>query len=121
MIADSVAAYLAADAIPAASTELFNDEFDSYENCFSYLLTKGPEVIGSIRACVFSPRFRTARIPALEVYGEEVQEKLGSGNVIVESNRFVIDPKFQKRTPASTLHLFRAIVLNARSSTRQTT
>ena len=87
--------YSAEDYIEKNSSRKFMDEYDSMSNCTSYLTFLGKKAIGSIRACVFTPE-ESLQIPAMEVFEKEIKEHLGFDEPFVESNKFVIEPDFQK-------------------------
>ena len=69
------------------------------------------QLIGSIRACVYSPSLNFDFIPAFETYKEDIRQAIGLDKVIVESNRFVISS--EKAESKNLFKIpFRFIVLN---------
>lgn len=88
--------YLADNYIEPNDTKRFFDEYDHEANCISYLTYMNGEVVGSIRSCVFDPMVDNT-VPAMEVFEDEIRENVGFNDVIVESNKFVIAPEFQRK------------------------
>lgn len=106
-------AYRAVEAISPNQQELFNDEYDLLPNVSSYLLRKKDGIaLGSIRPCVYSPQLRN-RIPALDIYYDEIKTNLGLDKVIVESTRYAVDPDFHANAARYSIYLFKAIFLQA--------
>lgn len=105
-------AYRAVEAILPNQQESFSDEYDLLPNISSYLLRKnGGIAVGSIRACMYSPQLQN-RIPAFDVYYDEIKTNMGLDKVIVESTRYVVDPDFQTNTMHHSIYLFKAIFLH---------
>ncbi len=86
--------YFSKDYIDKNSSKKFKDEYDTMPNCTSYLTYLGNKAIGSIRSCVYNPETQLS-IPIMEVFEEELKNSVGLNNVIIEANKFVIDPSFQ--------------------------
>jgi len=78
------------------NAQKFIDEYDDMSNCTSYLLCQGSRAVASIRACVYDPT-NNIPVPCMEVFREELAQNIGLDNPFIESNKFVVDPKFQKR------------------------
>ena len=88
--------YIAEDYIDKNSSRRFMDKYDLMPNCNSYLTYFEKKAIGSIRACIYKPEAQMS-IPVIEVFEEELKNSVGYDNVMIEANKFVIDPSFQKR------------------------
>ncbi len=65
-------------------------------NSTSYLTYFEKKAIGSIRACIYKPEEQLS-IPVMDVFEEELKNSVGFDHVMIEANKFVIDPSFQKR------------------------
>jgi hypothetical protein len=88
--------YLDNNSIGSNSEQIFYDQFDMRSNCQSYIEYIDSVPAAAIRACVYDPRKKTQAIPAMEIFSEEIEKISGKNNVIVETNKFVIHPKFQR-------------------------
>lgn len=77
-------------------SEKFMDEFDAMPNCTSYLMYSEKKAVASIRSCVFTPE-KEHVIPVMDIFSNEIGEGVGFDNPIIEANKFVVDPNFQKR------------------------
>lgn len=89
-------AYLADNYITENATRRFFDAYDYQSNCQSYLTYYGENLIGSVRACRYDPEDRM-KIPAMEIYDSEIRDAVGYDQPFIESNKFVIEPAFQRR------------------------
>ncbi|MDO6461094.1 GNAT family N-acetyltransferase [Granulosicoccaceae sp. 1_MG-2023] len=74
----------------------FFDDFDYEPNCRSFLTYFGEQPVGSIRTCLWTPQQRLD-IPAMEIFDEEIRREVGYGQRIMETNKFVVSPEFQRR------------------------
>ncbi len=74
----------------------FNDEFDSTQNCHSFLTYCDNQAIGSIRACIYTPD-KNLRIPIFDVFNTEIERSIGYKDSMTEINKFVVLPSFQRR------------------------
>lgn len=101
-------AYFADGYIESNNTERFFDRYDHLPKNFSYLTYYDGEIAGSIRASLYDPK-TPYDLPAMEIYSDEIRNSVGLENSIVESNKFVIAPEFQRR---GGLRLRLALVLN---------
>jgi len=90
--------YSSEDYIDKNKSEKFMDEYDPMPNCTSYLTYPGSikKAIGSIRSCVYTPE-DAFRIPVMDVYAKEFESVIGYESVVIEANKFVIDPTFQNQ------------------------
>ena len=88
--------YSAQDYIDKCSTEKFMDEYDAMPNCKSFLLYSGKKAIGSIRSCLYTPESKL-NIPVMDVFPEELGKEVGYDKIMIEANKFVVDPEFQKK------------------------
>lgn len=88
--------YSGGEYIDRCSSEKFMDEYDSTPNCTSYLTYSGKKTIGSIRSCVYNPDEKL-KIPVMDVFERELSESVGFDNVVIEANKFVVDPEFQAK------------------------
>lgn len=82
--------------IDTCVSEKFMDEYDAMANCTSYLTYCEKEVIGSIRSCVFIPG-SDLHIPVMDVFKDEMAEHVDMSKPVIETNKFVISPEFQRR------------------------
>jgi len=87
--------YSAENYIEENSAHKFIDEYDAKPNSTCFLAYCRQKLIGSIRACVFNAEEGNS-IPILEVFENEIRDSIGLNNVIVEPNKFVVDPTFQR-------------------------
>ncbi len=87
--------YSAEDYIEKNSARRFMDEYDGTPNCDSFLIYFNKKLIGSIRSCVYTPG-KSQTIPVMGMYREELERDVGLDQTIVEANRFVVHPDFQR-------------------------
>lgn len=88
--------YGAENYIEKNASEKFIDEFDGTPNCASHILYCNKRAIGSIRACVYHPD-QPYPIPVMEVFERELRQNVGLGKTMVEANKFVVHPEFQRK------------------------
>jgi|GEM_PF-1983505 len=88
--------YSADNYIEKNSSERFMDEFDGRKNCTSYLTYYDKKLIGSIRLCVYQPHDGST-IPTVQMYEEEIAKHIGLDKTLIEANRFVVHPDFQRK------------------------
>lgn len=86
-------AYRNVEAIDENEKNEFTDKYDLLKNSRTCLVYENDTAVASVRACVYSKEHDFLHLPAFEVYKEEIEKEMGLDKVIVESNRFVIDPK----------------------------
>jgi hypothetical protein len=86
-------AYRNVEAIDENPKKEFTDKYDLLANSRTCLIYENDTAIASVRACIYSTKHNFLHLPAFEVYKEEIEKEVGLDKVIVESNRFVIDPK----------------------------
>ena len=89
-------AYLADGYIGENTRKRFFDDFDYEPNCRSFLTHYGQELVGSIRTCLWTPG-QQLEIPAMEIFDEEIRREVGYDKRIMETNKFVVSPEFQRR------------------------
>jgi hypothetical protein len=89
--------YLDNQSIDGNAEKMFYDEFDMRRNCYSYIEYIDGIPAATIRACVYDPSKIVKTIPAMEIFSEEIAKMAGKNQVIVESNKFVIHPRFQRK------------------------
>lgn len=89
-------AYLADGYIDENTRKRFFDDFDYEPNCRSFLTFHGAELVGSIRTCVWEPG-AGYEIPAMEIFDDEIRREVGYDKRIMETNKFVVSPEFQRR------------------------
>ncbi len=82
--------------IDRCPTQKFMDEYDSMPNCTSFLTYYGKKAIGSIRSCLYTPWDKLS-IPVMDVFEEELGQTIGYNQVMIEANKFVVDPSFQNQ------------------------
>jgi hypothetical protein len=104
-------AYRNVDAIDENQENEFKDKYDLLTNSRTSVIYEDGAAVASIRACIYSPQHNFMHLPAFEVYKEAIEKELGLKKVIVEANRFVINP-----AKVDSKHLFkvpfRFIILN---------
>lgn len=88
--------YSADNYIEKNASRRFMDEFDGTPNCHSFLVYCRKKLIGSIRSCVYNPE-QDYRIPVMDVFEQELKENVGMDGVVVEANKFVVHPEFQRQ------------------------
>ena len=86
-------AYRNVNAIDENEDKVFKDKYDLLENSKTCAIYEDDSLVASIRACIYSQEHNFTTIPAFEVYKEDIQREIGLDKLIIESNRFVIDPK----------------------------
>ncbi len=89
--------YLDNHSIDDNAEKMFYDEFDMRRNCYSYIEYIDGMPAAAIRACLYDPRKIVKTIPAMQIFSKEIAEMAGENHVIVESNKFVIHPRFQRK------------------------
>lgn len=94
------------------SSEKFMDKYDSMPNCRSYLLFDphmGRPPVASVRACIYDPQ-DDLPVPVLDAFRDEVEAAIGLKDKFLEINKFVVEPKFQRRGGATArFQLFKAM------------
>ena len=98
--------YLDNHSIDDNAEKMFYDEFDMRRNCYSYIEYIDGMPAAAIWACVYDPRKIVKTIPAMEIFSEEIAKMAGKDQVIVETNKFVIHPRFQRKGPRLKFELF---------------
>lgn len=88
--------YSAEGYIAENSSLKFIDEYDNKPDSVCFLAYQKTKAIGSMRACVYDPS-KESLIPVMEVFENEIRDNIGYDNILVEMNKFVIDPTFQRR------------------------
>lgn len=90
-------AYLDNNSIGENSDQIFYDQFDLRSNCHSHIEYIDNMPAAAIRACVLDPKEKTNAIPAMEIFAKEIEEVTKENDVILETNKFVIHPSFQRK------------------------
>ena len=109
-------AYLGNNSIEESSSKRFMDEYDTMPNCTSYLTYFRNKPIGSIRSCIYNPELEIP-IPAMDVFAKEIESTIGYSDIFVESNKFVIEPSYQrKNSPRLLFNIFRNIIVSAQET-----
>lgn len=88
--------YSAEGYIEENSSLKFIDEYDNKPNSVCFLAYQNSKAIGSMRACVYTPS-NDVLIPVMEVFENEIRDNVGYDDILVEMNKFVIDPTFQRK------------------------
>lgn len=88
--------YSAEGYIAENSSMKFIDEYDDKPNSTCFLLYHKNKAVGSMRTCVFDSSERLP-VPVMEVFDEEIRNHIGYEGIFLETNKFVIDPQFQRR------------------------
>ncbi len=88
--------YYGKEFIEESSSKLFMDEYDGLSNSRSYLTFKNQKAIGSIRGCIYDPG-KDLPIPIADVFYHEIEKAVGFDRSMLEINKFVISPHFQRR------------------------
>ncbi len=94
--------YLSDGFLEPNPTEKFMDNLDSHENCQSFLTYANHHIVGSMRSCMYTPQ-NPIKLPVLEQFYGEIRDYVGLEKPLIEINRFVVDPDFQKRSGFKTL------------------
>ena len=103
--------YREVDYVDPFHSEEYIDAYDSKENSTLYLNIEGESHIGSLRTTLYSREQQFASIPAFEYFSTQIKESLGQNVSILESSRFVIDPKFRAFKPYHLFNTLRAFML----------
>ncbi|OGI01798.1 MAG: hypothetical protein A2X42_04190 [Candidatus Margulisbacteria bacterium GWF2_38_17] len=107
-------AYTDCSAIEPNTEQLFYDVYDMQHNCQSYLILKKGNPIGSIRECIYLPsRKEYNEIPLFHVFKDVVEEQIGLDKKLIEVNRFIILPEYQKKEYLPKIELFKQIFRSA--------
>lgn len=88
--------YGAENYIEKNASEKFIDEFDCTPNCHSHILYCNKRPVGSIRECIYRPD-QPYSIPVMDVFEQELHANVGLDKTIVEANKFVVHPDFQRK------------------------
>lgn len=94
------------------TTRQFYDEFDSENNCTSYLTFYQGRAIATIRSCMYTSDTDQS-IPIFEVFKDEIKYNIGLDSPMVEANKFVMAPHFQRRGGVKARFMIYANVINA--------
>ncbi len=109
-------AYRERNFIEDCPSKQFMDEYDTMPNCTSYLTYHMSKPIGSIRSCVYNPNTKIP-IPAMDVFAKEIDSTIGYNDIFIESNKFVIEPRYQvKNSPRLLFNIFKNIVVSAQEN-----
>ncbi|MEL7120135.1 MAG: GNAT family N-acyltransferase [Bacteroidota bacterium] len=107
-------AYRADNAIEENDEGLFYDAFDFTRNHTTYLVWYKGKAIASVRAGIYSKKYNWSPTEASKHYFKVMGGFTWKNINVLESNRFVVDPKFQGRQSfLAELLLFRTHALNA--------
>jgi N-acyl-L-homoserine lactone synthetase len=106
-------AYHAAGAVEATKSQLLTDKYDGQPNGFTYLLIKDHDLVGSIRALIYSSHYNRLPISSFETWEKDIIEKLGPNNTIVEASRFAMHPESVSPGLEAQSQLFQTIIANA--------
>lgn len=88
--------YSGKEFIEENNSKLFMDEYDGLANSTSYLTFHNQKAIGSIRGCMYDPT-KELPIPIADVFYHEIENAIGFNHSMLEINKFVIAPHFQRR------------------------
>ena len=100
-------AYRAADWLDACEDELFSDPFDALPNARTYLLLKGNDPVGTMRANVWTGEAGWDDVPCLHVYGSSLLEHTQKGRErFVELSRLALVPELKAGAREAQLALF---------------
>lgn len=88
--------YYSGNYIDAKDSMRFMDEYDPMPGSKSFLTYAAGKLIGSIRSCVYKPNV-FVRIPIFDVFEREISESVGKEHTLVEANKFVVAPEYQKK------------------------
>ena len=88
----------------------YGDEHDLALNASTFLLTRSGRAVGSGRASVSSPGRRWT-LPAMDVFGREIQASVGLEGTIVEASLMVVDEDRQSDRRMLLFHLLKAHML----------
>lgn len=106
-------AYLNVGAIPENNEKLLYDEYDFLPNARTHLVRYEGAPVATVRACIFSDEYDWQNTEAVTYFRKAVEETLGAGRRLLESNRYAVDPDFQgRRSLFAQMLLFRSHGLN---------
>jgi hypothetical protein len=96
--------------IPASEERAHADEHDLALNASTFLLSRNGRAVGSTRASVSSPSRRGA-LPAMEVFGREIEESVGLESTLVEASLMVVERDGSSDRRMLLFHLLKAHML----------
>jgi hypothetical protein len=100
-------AYRAAQWLDEGEEELFSDSFDALPNARTYLLFKGHEAVGTIRANVWTGEAGWDDVPCFHIHGRDLLEQVGNGRArFLELSRLALDPELKAGVRDAQLALF---------------
>jgi GNAT superfamily N-acetyltransferase len=102
-------AYLENQSIGENDLQMVLDRYDRASNCESHLKYRNNIPAASIRACTYTPSQKNHQVPAMEIFFNEIEHNIGFEQAFVESNKFVVHPKFQHKGRRLMLSLFEFI------------
>ena len=82
--------------INANKSHLFMDKYDELGNSRSFLTYFGNTLVGSLRCSLYTPD-EALPVPVMEIFDEEIRTHVGVNKRILEVNRLVVHPDFQKK------------------------
>jgi hypothetical protein len=90
-----------------------SDEFDALPNSFTYLLTFQNQPVGTIRLSVYGHPFGWASIPAVKVFGSEMQSSILRNVPVLQSSLFAISKHHRSLDKTPKLILLREFLRSA--------
>ena len=99
-------AYFAKNSIRKNEEGIFTDPYDTAPNCHSHIEYVEGVPAGAIRTCVYNPQQPDLIVPAQELFPVEVETHIGPDKCFVESNKFVVHPRFQNKAMRLKISLF---------------
>lgn len=107
-------AYLDAEAIPPNPEQQCTDPFDAQKNARTFLIWHEGKPVASVRSLTWSADYDWAPTPSINYFKKEVDQYIGLGYPILESNRFVTEPDFTgRKSLTAQMLLFRIQTLGA--------
>ena len=106
--------YLDSGRIKACAEQELTDNYDKEDNARTHLLWYNDMPVATVRSAIWSPNYQWKPTEGVQEFWHDIHKSIGLENVIIESNRFAIDPIFQgRRSFKIQLLLFRIQDLNA--------
>ncbi len=90
-------AYIETGAVEPNALKQVHDAYDDLPNSRTHLLWYEGEPVASVRSSIWSSRYDWSLTESIKTFWYETHGSIGLDKSILESSRFVVDPKFQGR------------------------
>ena len=98
------------------SGKLYYDKFDNEPHSYTFLVWKNNQALGSIRSLVYSDYYNWRPTEAMGIFTEDINREIGKDVGFIESDRLIMNPKFQWRQSTSAqLALFQMHIISAQA------